>query len=104
VDATLTLVARRAVARSGTRQWRRGADTEGEWRLQDPAVHTGTWQSPYMLRTVLCVAGSRTLEPINALKQSCTRHHVNVMYEHCGLAAKLQLCPSLSRLTYSHIW
>ncbi len=29
VTGTLTLVARRAVARAGTRQWRRGADTTG---------------------------------------------------------------------------
>ena len=31
--ATVTLIARRSAARAGTRQWRRGADTQGEWKL-----------------------------------------------------------------------
>lgn len=30
VSATLTLIARRSAQRAGTRQWRRGADTEGQ--------------------------------------------------------------------------
>jgi hypothetical protein len=31
VSSTLTLIARRSADRAGTRQWRRGADSEGGW-------------------------------------------------------------------------